>query len=72
MSCFFSSHTFIFKSGGLDQAIKVSGHVYACRGIDCASFYDFLLDFKSVFTPDETHVNKFLPLMKHILISIYP
>ena len=28
---FFSSHTFIFKSGGLDQAIKVSGHVYVCR-----------------------------------------
>ena len=45
MSCFFSSHTFIFKSGGLDEAIKVSGHVYACSGIHCASFYDFLLDF---------------------------
>ena len=42
---FFSSHTFIFKTGGLDQAIKVSGHVYVCRGIECASFYDFRLNF---------------------------
>jgi hypothetical protein len=26
----------------------------------------------SVFTLDETHVNQYLPLMKHMLINIYP
>jgi hypothetical protein len=53
----------------LDQTIKVSGHVYACRVliVPLSMISDWI--FKSVFTPNETHVNQFLPLMKHILIS---
>jgi len=42
------------------QIRKVSGHVFVCyvmylcvKGIDVDSFYDFLLDFRSV--PTETH-----------------
>jgi hypothetical protein len=29
-------------------------------------------DNSAIFTPEETHVNQYLPLMKHMLNSIYP
>jgi hypothetical protein len=34
-------------------------------------FVRYECDNSAIFTPEETHVNQYLPLMKHMLNSIY-